>query len=364
MIRTIFLLLVVVLMGYRYYNPPFPEAHQFSDPIIAAVSTSAHRMVTAKRGEYYNFYMDSNLLFSTCDSHRFFETLVHPLFSALGESPSKILLIGNPSGMILKEILKYRSVAEVLVIGFDRGIQDFFTFEPHLPAMALTALKDSRVKYEYPAEGMEQKESEVVFEHLRVLAETRTGYFDAVVINVTDPVDRETGNFYSERFYARIKTLLTDRGAMVTQAGSTFFTPITAGVIRHTAASVFGNSLILRANVPSIGEWGFVLAGNTEISAFSETPKLRIDRISNQFDAASTQSISALRASSEASSDVKSIINPLRFLNQAQLDSMSYVPKDRVPSETWVHKFGEDDLHREYLDEWSDYVRTEMVEED
>ncbi|MEL6461507.1 MAG: spermidine synthase, partial [Cyanobacteria bacterium J06621_15] len=82
-----------------------------------------------------------------------------------------------------------------------------------------------------------------------------------------DPDQKVIAKLYSEGFYRRLLTRLTDEGVFVTQASSSFFAPKVISCISATLEEVGLKVNPYTISVPSFGPWGFVLASRQELNS-------------------------------------------------------------------------------------------------
>jgi spermidine synthase len=105
-----------------------------------------------------------------------------------------------------------------------------------------------------------------------------TEKYDAVIVDMPDPDAVSTAKLYSEEFYGMVRRTLAPGGRVVVQSTSPFFAAKSFWCIARTIqASGFGIRPY-HVDVPSFGDWGFVLAapGTAPGLALSpEAPSLR-----------------------------------------------------------------------------------------
>ena len=90
-----------------------------------------------------------------------------------------------------------------------------------------------------------------------------------IIADFPDP-DREIlAKLYSEGFYRRLLSRLSDDGVLVTQASSPFFAPKVISCIDETLKFVGLQSHPYVVNIPSFGPWGFVLASRDNVDPTS-----------------------------------------------------------------------------------------------
>jgi len=150
-------------------------------------------------------------------------------------------------------------------------------------------------------------------------------FFDVVVIDLPDPNTTTLAKLYSRSFYALVARRLAAGGVMTTQATSPFF----AGeafwcIVRTIDEAVEQDELTgglvpvpYHLNVPSFGEWGFVLAARHRI----DPEKL-------------------------------SVAVPTRFLNDQVLRAMFAFGEDMQPVPVEVNRLNDPVLHGYYERGW------------
>lgn len=337
MLRYIFLP-VVLLLSASYMFGGYPDAEDYSDPVVYAETTLLHRLVVTERNGYENFFIDGNLVVSSADSYRFFETLVHTPFCLSASSVHRVLFIGDPTGYDLAELVKYKDLSEIVVLGLDREVPEAFDRSDRIVDAASNAMDDPRLKWIYPGEGMEQRAVEALLEWLREAAPGAVGptsavpskggapLFDLVIVNASDPVDRDSSALYSDRFYSRVARLTSPGGTIITPAGASFFTPGAIKIIENTLATAFPNTTRMSVNVPSIGEWSFIVGSKAPLK--TKNP-------------------------SEPAVDVK-------FLNREVLLTHQATPRDRQSPDDRVNSWDNPVLYKVFLEEWGKLVKSDI----
>jgi len=96
--------------------------------------------------------------------------------------------------------------------------------------------------------------------------------FDVVIADFPDPDSTALAKLYSVEDYSMIARLLAPSGRMVVQSGSPFFAPDAFWSVRHTLTEAGWRTTPYQADVPSFGNWGYVLA-----SRDGSAPELALD---------------------------------------------------------------------------------------
>src|SRR5690606_3337916 len=99
------------------------------------------------------------------------------------------------------------------------------------------------------------------------------------VVDLPDPDETATAKLYSVEFYALVRAVLADGARVVVQAGSPYFAPRAFWCIEKTITSAGFATHPYHVDVPSFGDWGFVLAAATDtpppLALPADAPPLR-----------------------------------------------------------------------------------------
>lgn len=297
---------MVAMLAGAWFSPQtvdFFERRLYRSPIIYTQQTSYQRIIITRRGEDdIRLFLDGNLQFSTRDEYRYHEILVHPVMNAV-RSHERIAVLGGGDGMVVRELLKYEGINEIVVVDLDPVMTELGQTFPLLQEVNQDALNDPRVSiingdaYTYIAEG--------------------TDLFSVIILDLPDPNNEGLSKLYSEQFYRLLKQRLAPDGAFATQATSPYFVREAFWSIVTTIENSGFQAVPLHTYVPSFGEWGFIVA------APHRTPDLGVP------------------------TDI-----PLRYLSPAVLDSAQHFDADisRVPVE--VNTLDQPILMRYYEQGW------------
>jgi len=275
--------------GAAYAAPFELTARQrlYRDPIVH-VERSDYQEIVLTRAEVrgpgtdVRLYLNGDLQFSSLDEHRYHEALVRP---ALAGPRGRVLILGGGDGLALREVLALPGVAEVVLVDLDPAVVDLARSDPWFRERNGAAFEDPRVR--------------TVATDAFAWARDHDGPpFDAVVVDLPDPDSTETAKLYSVEFYGLAAGLLAPGGRMAVQAGSPFFAPRSFWTVVATIEAAGLDVVPYHVDVPSFGDWGFVLA------ARGAAPDLRLP------DPAP----------------------PARFLTAPVLDAARVFPPDRIPA--------------------------------
>ena len=245
----------------------FLEDLLYQDNIIYAKTTPYQRIVLTRWRDDIRLYLNGHIQFCSIDEARYHEALVIPAMEACSRAQS-VLILGGGDGMAAREVLKYGAVERIVLVDIDPAMTVLGKNRPELLALNKGSLNSKKLT--------------VVNTDAMGFVEDSRDFFDVIVIDLPDPSSESLSKLYSRSFYALCAHRLKLGGILVTQATSPFFAPDAFWCIVQTIGeSVAGNPdlaeltpIPYHANVPSFGEWGFVLASKREIDPKQLSPSV------------------------------------------------------------------------------------------
>ncbi len=162
---------------------------------IRQVEARNATLSVVEMGSIKNVFADG-MLSASFPNPESYEPVMHwPLLTAL--EPGRVLLIGDFSLGLLKEALKHSPVAIDYVL-LDGSFINLI--KPYLDPEDALALKDPRVNIHY-VDG-------------RVFIKDTTNRYDAVVVNIQEVPNIKLNRYYTQEFYAGIKSVLKPAGGV------------------------------------------------------------------------------------------------------------------------------------------------------
>jgi spermidine synthase len=214
----------------------------YADPIIAQQQSAYQEIVVTRRGDDMRMYLDGGLQFSTRDEYRYTESLVYP---ALGTGAHSVLVLGGGDGLAARELLRQPRVDKIVQVELD----------PAVIELARTTMRSANNG------SLDNPRVDIVTDDAMTwLRGPHSGSFDAVIVDLPDPDTPVLGRLYSTEFYALVSRALAPGGLMVVQAGSPYSTPIAFWRTVSTIEAAGYAVTPYHVNVPTFGDWGFVLA--------------------------------------------------------------------------------------------------------
>ncbi|SHN05766.1 polyamine aminopropyltransferase [Gracilibacillus kekensis] len=226
------------------------EQKIYKDPIIHIEESNYQKIVITKQDQDIRLYLDGSLQLSSIDEHRYHEVLVHPAV-ANTESPEDVLVLGGGDGLAVRELLKYPEIKTISLIDLDPAVVELANTNPHLLKLNEDALKDQRVKISH----------QDAFQYL----ESSQDWFDVIIVDLPDPNNESLNKLYTKEFYSLIRNHLNPTGTAMIQATSPVFAREVYWTISNTVSATNLHVENFHVDVPSFGNWGFVMASREAI---------------------------------------------------------------------------------------------------
>ncbi len=282
------------------------ESYYYPEKVVFSKNSSYQRIVLTRRDAAVRLYLNSNLQFDSSDEYRYHEALVHLGLASLTENSAKplhVLILGGGDGLAVREALKYEQIASITLVDLDPEMTHIFRESPLLRRLNQNSLDSSKVT--------------VINEDAFVWIRAAERQFDFIIVDLPDPTSYSLGKLYTSAFYRFVKASLNTDGLIVVQSTSPLLARKSFWCVEQSLREAGLHTLPYHAFVPSFGEWGFVLAGNT-------SPKLATRYLPG-----------------------------LRFVSSELVPSLIFFPNDmdRVPVDS--NRLNNQALVRYYEEEWS-----------
>jgi spermidine synthase len=258
--------LLLLALGFSGRLVGFLEDQLYQDRVIYARSTPYQRIVITRWHDDVRLFLDGQIQFSSVDEFRYHEALVIPAMEAAVDV-RRVLVLGGGDGMAVREVLKYPRVVAVTLVDLDPAMTELGRERDELVRLNQGALRDPRVR--------------IVNDDAMRFLERDRGAYDVVVVDLPDPHSLGLARLYSTAFYALAAHRLSRDGVLVTQATSPFYAPDAFWcVVRTMAAAIPAGDLqplrpvAYHVDVPSFGDWGFVLAATRALAPERLSPSV------------------------------------------------------------------------------------------
>ena len=193
--------------------------------------------------------LDGKTQSTEVDEHIYHEALVHPPL-LYHPGPRSVFIGGGGEGATLREVLRHGSVERVVMLDLDSEVVELCRL--HLP--------------DHHQGGFDDPRLELRHEDARQYLQTCDESFDAIVLDLVDPMEGGPSYLlYTREFYEIAKAKLRPGGVLVTQSGPAgllnYDECFTA--IAHTIPTVFPQVSCHTVYIPAFTTlWGFVVAVN------------------------------------------------------------------------------------------------------
>ncbi len=232
------LITLLLLLGFVYadHMTALAEENLYADEIVFAKSSRYQRIVLTRWKDDLRLFLNGHLQFSSRDEYRYHEVLVHPGLQSIAH-PRRVLVLGGGDGLAVREILKYPSVENVILVDLDPEMTHLFGHNEVLRQLNQNSLNSRRVR--------------IVNADAFVWLEQSSDSFDFVVADFPDPTNHSLGKLYTTAFYRLLQKRVSENGAAAIQGTSPLFARQSFWCIVKTLKNVGFHVTPYHAYVPS-----------------------------------------------------------------------------------------------------------------
>ena len=201
---------------------------------------------------------------STRDEFMYHEPLVHPACVIHG-GPEKVLILGGGEGAALREILKWQTVKQAVLVDLDGEVVE--ACKHYLPEMHQGSFDDPR--------------SRVIIQEACDFLQQSDRRWDVIISDLTDPnEDGPSHHLFTREFFMKCRQVLKPGGCFLIQAGLTGPAEMDLYVrLAAIVADVFDNMYHFISPVPTWGSAiGFVL-GADQTAPWEDPPPGPVDAL-------------------------------------------------------------------------------------
>lgn len=152
------------------------------------------------------FTLDGLMMVNEKDEFIYHDMIVHPAF-ATNPTINKVLIIGGGDGGTAREVLRYPTVEEVVMVEIDERV--FRLCQEYLPITASGVEEDTRMRLHFE-------------DGLAYVKNTEDRSFDLILVDSTDPISVGEGLF-TTAFYKECYRILKPKGILINQHESPYF---------------------------------------------------------------------------------------------------------------------------------------------
>jgi spermidine synthase len=191
-------------------------------PSVAKTSSKFEDTIEIKKDKCDNFVlmMGGYVQCHEADEYIYHEMFIHPAmvaFAAMnGHAPKRVFVGGGGDGATPRELLRWRSISEIVMVDIDKTVTDFT--QKYIPSFANGSMQNPRLNW-------------IVGDALQYLKDLpKEEVFDVLVLDFPDPFEGVGLEFlYSAKFYELVKTHMHETSLLVTQSGPCVVRPSRAG---------------------------------------------------------------------------------------------------------------------------------------
>ena len=200
---------------------------------------SSQRCQIAKTKSYGEaLFIEGTLQSALSDEYIYHEMFVHSLLIGL-KKPKRVLILGGGEGCILREVLKWGAVQHITQVDWDQNLISYFANEG--VHWNRGAYSDSKVN--------------LVYEDALVWLSNTTELFDAIFIDLFDPVDNHSLSFLLD-VTSMAKMHLNPGGGISVNGGPVTTANNFAKELKSVFTDTYFERLAIRISVPSfMGDW-------------------------------------------------------------------------------------------------------------
>jgi len=147
--------------------------------------------------------LDGIIQLTQFDNHAYHEMITHVPMQLT--NAKKVLIIGGGDGGVLKEVIKYESVEEVVLCDID----------PEVTTISKKYFEEFRAAFE-------DKRANIIHEDAAKYVQEKKDYFDVVLIDSSDPIGPAVV-LYEQEFYQNVYNSMTKDGIMSCQMESMYY---------------------------------------------------------------------------------------------------------------------------------------------
>lgn len=217
--------------------------------------------------------LDNKIQSTEKDEVAYHECLVHPILLLHPTGAKRVFIGGGGEGATSREILKHKSIEEVVMVDIDQVCVD--SCRKYLPHHNDGAFDDPRHKLIHD-------------DAKKILEESEDGSWDIIILDLADPLDGgPCYQLYTDSFYEMCRRKLTKDGLLITQSGPCgllsahdVFSPV-----HVTLKKVFPESTYMMSTLVNsfMDDYGYNLAINNPESTISPM-KISIDEINKRIE--------------------------------------------------------------------------------
>lgn len=242
------------LLWLREYQTPHDVYAHGISRVLAHRQTPYQEVMVVDTGSYgKGLVLDGKWQSAVADEFLYHEALVHPalILHALEQGlPKRVLILGGAEGASLREVLRWRSVEQVVMVDIDGEVVE--ACRELLPEIHQGSFGDPRAEV-------------VIGDAWDYVAQHQQSKWDVIISDLSDPIESGPAfRLFTLEFFRLIQAALAPTGFYALQAGSVCPVEIQYHArTMHTLAQVFEHTGVCLSYAPTYGvPLGLGLAAN------------------------------------------------------------------------------------------------------
>jgi len=227
----------------------YGEQARYRDKVIYAKQTMYQKIVMTQWKNDYWLYINGQEQFSTYDEERYHEPLVHPAM-VMAADKGRVLILGGGDGLALREALKHPEVETVTLVDMDPAMTELAKEYPLLVSINNGSMNSEKVT--------------TVNQDAAKFLHADSHLYGVIIADLPDPDTIDLMHVYSAGFDRSLRQHLARGGVFVTQASSPYFSKRAFQCLIKTVESAGFAVLPYHNHIPTMGEWGWILAVKKE----------------------------------------------------------------------------------------------------
>jgi len=149
----------------------------------------------------YHLYMDQRLQHSSMNEYTYHETMVHVPLQLHGRIPQKVLVLGAGDGLLIRELLKYPEIKEIILVEIDKDFIDLAQTYSLFYKLNKNSLHNPKVK--------------IIVGDAYYFTRSTNEKFDAIFADFPWPFQYDLAKLYSKEFYLQLNKILSTNGFLI-----------------------------------------------------------------------------------------------------------------------------------------------------
>lgn len=193
-------------------------------------------------------FLDGILQISELGEPVYHESMIHPAVVTTKQPPKRALILGGGDGCALRELLKYKTIEEVVMVDLDNDVVELS--KQYLKEIVGDSFEDPRANI-------------IIGDAVEYVSKSQNtdNKFDVIVMDLVDATG-EAKHLASKEFFTSCSNLLSEGGVLVTHGAFNEDMPYSCRLYK-TLQNLFKYAGIHVQFIPSFAvQWAFIVCSN------------------------------------------------------------------------------------------------------